>query len=172
VNWRNLDFVRAIRTPSRESPLNYGRHALAGSVSEATGSVDILTPAEGTGSVDTSGSALLGEPTTGSLVPLYAPIAGSLGIGEGATVVLGSDAGSLPGTGSLVPATLGLGSVAAVGAGIYFLPEIHASLTAAGIALPPLPPLPWAPAGAAPAPAAPAPAPAPAPGPAIDNGRG
>lgn len=153
--------------------------SVSGSLSEAIASsgVNSLSPAPGTGSITTTDS-LLGEPTTGSLAPIYAPIAGSLGIGEGATTVLGSmegslGAGSLPGgTGSLVPATLGLGSVAAIGAGIYFAPEIHAALTAAGIALPPLPPLPWAPAGAAPAPAAPAPAPAPAPGPAIDNGRG
>ena len=149
--------------------------SLSGSLSEAIASsgVNSLSPAPGTGSITTTDS-LLGEPTTGSLAPIYAPIAGSLGIGEGATTVLGSmegslGAGSLPGgTGSLVPATLGLGSVAAIGAGIYFAPEIHAALTAAGIALPPLPPLPWAPAQGA----APAPAPAPAPGPAIDNGRG
>ena len=151
--------------------------SLAGSLSEAIGSsgVNSLSPTPGTGSVDTTGSASIGEPTTGSLAPIYAPVAGSLGIDQGITTVLGSvegsvGAGSLPGgTGSLVPATLGLGSVAAIGAGIYFAPEIHAALTNAGIQLPPLPPLPWAPAqDAAPA----APAPAPAPGPGADNGRG
>lgn len=132
---------------------------LAGSVAPlVTGSVDVLSPAEGTGSVDTSGSALLGEPTTGSLAPLYAPVAGSLGIGEGATTIIQDPAG----LGSVV---LGLGSVAAIGAGIAFAPQIQQALADAGIVLPPLPGLP------APA-AAPAPAPAPAPGPAIDNGRG
>ncbi|KZO59735.1 hypothetical protein A2U19_05420 [Dietzia maris] len=63
---------------------------------------------------------------------------------------------------------LGFGSVAAIGAGIAFAPQIQQALADAGIVLPPLPGLP-APAGA-PAPA-PAPAP-PAPGPGIDNGRG
>lgn len=145
--------------------------SLSDSVSQGIASTgtNSLTPADGTGSVDTSGSALIGEPTTGSLAPIYAPIAGSLGIGQGATTVLGSLDGSVGGgTGSLVPAALGLGSVAAIGAGIYFAPEIHDALTAAGIQLPPLPPLPWAPAQGA----APAPVPAPAPGPGVDNGRG
>lgn len=143
---------------------------LAGSVSEATGSVNLINPTEGTGSVDTSGSALLGEPTTGSLAPIYAPIAGSLGIGEGATLVLGSDAGSLPAAGSLGPVVMVGGSVAAIGAGIYFAPQIHQALTDAGIALPPLPPLPLLP-GQSPAPAAAAPV-AQAPGPDAPNGRG
>ena len=142
-----------------------------GSVSDSIGQgiastgTDSLTPADGTGSVDTTGSAL-GEPTTGSLAPIYAPIAGSLGIGEGATTIIGSAEGGS--SGALLPAALGIGSIAAIGAGIYFAPEIHAALTAAGIQLPPLPPLPWAPQNAAPA----APAPAPAPGPGADNGRG
>lgn len=136
---------------------------LAGSVAEASGSINVISPAEGAGSVDTSGSALLGEPTTGSLAPLYAPIAGSLGIDDGATLVLGSDGGSLG------PAALGISSVAAIGAGVYFAPQIHQALTDAGIALPPLPPLPWAPAGAA---LQTLPAPAAAPGPDSPNGRG
>lgn len=142
--------------------------SLSDSVSQGIASTgtNSLTPADGTGSVDTTGS-VLGEPTTGSLAPIYAPIAGSLGIGEGATTVLGSSGGGS--TGALLPAALGVGSIAAIGAGIYFAPEIHAALTNAGIQLPPLPPLPWAPAqDAAPA----APAPAPAPGPGADNGRG
>lgn len=144
--------------------------SLSDSVSQGIASTgtNSLTPADGTGSVDTTGSAL-GEPTTGSLAPIYAPIAGSLGIGQGATSILGSVEGSVGGgTGSLVPAVLGVGSVAAIGAGIYFAPEIHAQLTAAGIALPPLPPLPWAPAQDEDQ----APAPAPAPGPDAPNGRG
>lgn len=135
---------------------------LAGSVSEASGSVDVFNPAEGTGSVDTSGSALLGEPTAGSLSPIYGPIAGSLGLGEGATLVLGSDGGSLPAAGSLAPVLLVGGSVAIIGAGIYFAPQIQQALTDAGIQLPPLP-------GQAPVQA---PAPAPAPGPDTPNGRG
>lgn len=134
---------------------------LAGSVAPlVTSSVDVLSPAPGTGSVDTTDS-LIGEPTTGSLAPLYAPVAGSLGIGEGATTIIQDPAGA----GSVV---LGFGSVAAIGAGIAFAPQIQQALADAGIVLPPLPGLP-APAGA-PAPA-PAPAP-PAPGPGIDNGRG
>lgn len=138
---------------------------LAGSVVNASDSVNVINPAPGTGSVDTTDS-LIGEPTTGSLAPIYAPLAGSLGIGQGATTVIQDPAG----VGSVV---LGLGSVAAVSAGIYFAPQIHQALTDAGIELPPLPPLPWAPAPAgAPADAAPAPVPPQAPGPAIDNGRG
>lgn len=126
---------------------------LAGSAANAFGSIDPLTPAPGTGSVDTAGS-IIGEPTTGSLAPLYAPIVGSLGIGDGATLVIGD-------TGSLAPAVLGLGSVAAIGAGIYFAPQIQQALQDAGIALPPLPGQPLV-----------APAPAPAPGPDAPNGRG
>ena len=88
-------------------------------------------------------------------------------VGGGATTVLGSSGGGS--TGAILPIALGVGSIAAIGAGVYFAPEIHAALTNAGIQLPPLPPLPWAPAqDAAPA----APAPAPAPGPGADNGRG
>lgn len=142
--------------------------SLSDSVSQGIASTgtNSLTPADGTGSVDTTGS-VLGEPTTGSLAPIYAPIAGSLGIGGGATTVLGSSGGGS--TGAILPIALGVGSIAAIGAGVYFAPEIHAALTNAGIQLPPLPPLPWAPAqDAAPA----APAPAPAPGPGADNGRG
>ncbi|MCT1638411.1 hypothetical protein [Dietzia cinnamea] len=127
-----------------------------GSLAPLAGSVAPLV----TGSVDTTDS-LIGEPTTGSLAPLYAPVAGSLGIGEGATTIIQDPAGA----GSVV---LGFGSVAAIGAGIAFAPQIQQALADAGIVLPPLPGLP-APAGA-PAPA-PAPAP-PAPGPGIDNGRG
>src|SRR5699024_4181273 len=47
VNWRNLDFVRAIRTPSRESPLSNGRHALVAqpvATVVVTGDLDGLTP--------------------------------------------------------------------------------------------------------------------------------
>ncbi|GLB64400.1 hypothetical protein NCCP2495_22790 [Dietzia sp. NCCP-2495] len=67
-------------------------------------------------------------------------------------------------TGAILRTALGVGSIAAIGAGVYFAPEIHAALTNAGIQLPPLP---WTPAqDAAPA------APAPAPGPGADNGRG
>ena len=142
-----------------------GNSAGNGSAGQDFGSIKLEANVGGKGSVDTSGSALLEEPTTGSLAPIYAPIAGSLGIGEGATTILGSSgsaSGSLPATGSLVPAALGLGSVAA----IYFAPEIHAALTAAGIALPPPP---WAPAVGAEAPAQEAPA---APGPPNPNGRG
>ena len=62
-----------------------------------------------------------------------------------------------------------VGGSAALGAGIYFAPQIHQALTDAGIVLPPLPPLPWAPV--APEPPAPAPAPQ-APGPDTPNGRG
>ncbi|EFV93247.1 hypothetical protein ES5_01849, partial [Dietzia cinnamea P4] len=102
---------------------------LAGSVAEATGSVNVLNPAPGTGSIDTTDS-LIGEPTTGSLAPLYAPVAGSLGIGEGATTII-QDPGGL---GSVV---LGLGSVAAIGAGIAFAPQIQQALADAGIVLPP-----------------------------------
>ncbi|AWH91083.1 hypothetical protein [Dietzia lutea] len=128
---------------------------LTGSLAD-NGSVDVLTPAEGTGSVDTSGSALIGEPTTGSLAPLYAPVAGSLGIGDGATTVIEDPA-------VLIPVVLVGATVAAA---VTFAPQIQQALLDAGIVLPPLPGLP-APAGA------PAPAPAPpAPGPAIDNGRG
>lgn len=131
--------------------------SLSGSVSAAVGSVNPITPAEGTGSVDTSGS-IIGEPTTGSLAPVYAPIAGSLGIGEGATTVLGSDGGSLG------PAIMVGGSVAAVTAGIHFAPQIHQGLTDMGVQLPPLP-------GQF-LPPAPAPQNDAAPGPGTPNGRG
>ncbi|MFN3601602.1 MAG: hypothetical protein ACK4UY_09465 [Dietzia sp.] len=137
---------------------------LAGSVLDAAGSITLTDPAPGTGSIDASGS-LLDESLVGSVEPAAASVAGSLGVGEGATLVLGSDAGSLPAAGSLAPLVLVGGSVA----GIYFAPQIHQALTDAGIALPPLPPLPWAPA--APPQAAPAPAPQ-APGPDTPNGRG
>ena len=140
---------------------------LAGSVIDAAGSITLTDPAPGTGSVDASGS-LLDESLVGSVEPAAASVAGSLGVGDGATLVLGSDAGSLPGAGSLGPLVL-VGGSAAVGAGIYFAPQIHQALTDAGIGLPPLPPLPWAPV----APEQPAPAPAPqAPGPDTPNGRG
>lgn len=135
-----------------------------GSLSDSvSGVIDLtdtnsLTPGEGNGSVDTSGSASLEEPTTGSLAPIYAPVAGSLGIGGGATTVLGSEGG----TGSLVPIILVGGSAATIAAGIHFAPQIHQGLTDMGIQLPPLP-------GAAPAPQA---QPAPAPGPGVPNGRG
>lgn len=140
---------------------------LAGSVIDAAGSITLSNPAPGTGSVNVSGS-LLDESLLGSVEPAAALAVGSLGLGDGATLVLGSDAGSLPGAGSLGPLVL-VGGSAALGAGIYFAPQIHQALTDAGIALPPLPPLPWAPA--APEQAAPAPAPQ-APGPDTPNGRG
>src|SRR5690625_3668866 len=54
VNWRNLDFVRAIRTPSRESPLSNGRHALA----NGPGGVILLGVEDNgtiTGTIDSNG---------------------------------------------------------------------------------------------------------------------
>ncbi|MDX2357866.1 hypothetical protein [Dietzia sp. PP-33] len=137
---------------------------VAGSVLDGAGSITLTDPAPGTGSVDASGS-LLDESLVGSVEPAAASAAGSLGVGEGATLVLGSDAGSLPAAGSLGPLVLVGGSAAAVGAGIYFWPQIQQGLMDAGIQLPPLPGMP------APQPA-PAPAPAPAPGPDTPNGRG
>lgn len=138
---------------------------LAGSVIDAAGSITLSDPAPGTGSVDASGS-LLDESLVGSVEPAAASAAGSLGFGDGATLVLGSDAGSLPGAGSLGPLVLVGGSAAAIGAGIYFWPQIQQGLMDAGIMLPPLPGMP------AQQPA-PAPAPAPqAPGPDTPNGRG
>ncbi|MBB1024641.1 hypothetical protein G6019_09405, partial [Dietzia sp. DQ12-76] len=72
---------------------------LAGSVIDAAGSITLSNPAPGTGSVDVSGS-LLDESLLGSVEPAAALAVGSLGLGDGATLVLGSDAGSLPGAGS------------------------------------------------------------------------
>lgn len=137
-----------------------------GSVRGVTGS-SILNPAGGNGSLDTSGSlnplnpGSAGEPTTGSLADIYAPVAGSLGIGQGFTTVVSDSlgTGTGTGTGSLVPVVLGVGSVAAVGAGIYYAPEIRAAIENAGFELPPLPPLPQFP-NLLPPPPAPAPAPA------------
>ena len=143
---------------------------LAGSVLDTAGSITLTDPAPGTGSINTSGS-LLDESLVGSVEPAAASVAGSLGIGEGATLVLGSDAGSLPAAGSLGPVVMVGGSVAALGAGIYFAPQIHQALTDAGIALPPRPPLPLLP-GQAPAPAAVAEEIVQAPGPDAPNGRG
>ncbi|AWH94171.1 hypothetical protein [Dietzia lutea] len=107
--------------------------------------------------MDTSGSALIGEPTTGSLAPLYAPVAGSLGIGDGATTVIEDPA-------VLIPVVLVGATVAAA---VTFAPADPAGAARRGHR-------PAAAAGPGPRPAgAPAPAPAPpAPGPAIDNGRG
>ncbi|AWH94145.1 hypothetical protein [Dietzia lutea] len=83
----------------------------------------------------------------GSLAPLYAPVAGSLGIGDGATTVIEDPA-------VLIPVVLVGATVAAA---VTFAPQIQQALLDAGIVLPPLPGLP-APAGApAPAPAPPAP---------------
>ncbi|WP_228549480.1 hypothetical protein, partial [Dietzia sp. SYD-A1] len=96
---------------------------LAGSVIDAAGSITLSNPAPGTGSVDVSGS-LLDESLLGSVEPAAALAVGSLGLGDGATLVLGSDAGSLPGAGSLGPLVL-VGGSAALGAGIYFAPQIH-----------------------------------------------
>ena len=127
------------------------------------GSVEFVPGPGGDGSIDTSGSlnplnpGSAGEPTTGSLADIYAPVAGSLGIGQGFTTVVSDSLGT--GTGSLVPVVLGVGSVAAVGAGIYYAPEIHAAIENAGFELPPLPPLPQFP-NLLPPPPAPAPAPA------------
>ncbi|AWH94376.1 hypothetical protein [Dietzia psychralcaliphila] len=138
---------------------------VAGSLIDAAGSITLSDPAPGTGSVDASGS-LLDESLVGSVEPAAASVAGSLGVGEGATLVLGSDAGSLPAAGSLGPLVLVGGSAAVIGAGIYFAPQIHQALTDAGIVLPPLPGTPVAPPQAAPAPAPQA------PGPDTPNGRG
>lgn len=135
-----------------------------GSVNEAAGS-NAVNPAPGTGSVDTTDSLIPGvsEPSSGSLVDIYVPLAGSLGTGAGfTTIVEGSlgAGGSLPG-GSVGPVIMIGGSAAAIGAGIYFWPQIEQALNDAGIELPPLPGQPG-----------PAPAQAPAPGPENPNGRG
>ncbi len=110
-----------------------------GSVNKATGS-DAVSPAPGTGSVDTTGS-VFGEPTSGSLTPAVASVGGALGSGEGPAIVIGSDGGtdSLGVSGSLGPVLLVGGSAAVIGAGIYFAPQIEQALADAGIVLPPLP---------------------------------
>lgn len=159
--------------------------SLADLASQASGSVNISAPKPGTGSVDTSGSALVPEPTTGSLAGLWAPIAGSLGIGEGITTVLGSTGGgSIPavGTGSLaavVPLVLVGGSIAA---GIAAAPLIQQALANANfqlpglpqITLPAIPGLPPLPGGSLNMQQPPAKAPQGQnpPGPNVNNGRG
>ena len=137
--------------------------SLANLASQASGSVNISNPKPGTGSVDTSGSALLREPTTGSLAGLWAPVSASLGTNEGITTVLGSTgsgsgslpagslpAGSLP-AGSLPAGSLpaGAGSLAAVlpivlvggsiAAGIAAAPLIQQALANANFQIPGLP---------------------------------
>ena len=115
---------------------------LAGSLAEAVGSVNeaagsnAINPAPGTGSVDTTGSLIgEGEPTTGSLAPVWGPIGNALGSGQGNNLVISSDGGS----GSLGPILVVGGVAAAVGAGIAFAPQIEQALADAGIELPPLP---------------------------------
>jgi len=164
--------------------------SLANLASQASGSVNISNPKPGTGSVDTSGSALLREPTTGSLAGLWAPVSASLGTNEGITTVLGSTgsgsgslpAGSLP-AGSLPAGSLpaGAGSLAAVlpivlvggsiAAGIAAAPLIQQALANANVQIPGLPPLPGGSLNM-PQPPAKAPQGPNAPGPGVNNGRG
>ena len=128
--------------------------SLAGFVGDVIASTNTnsLTPAEGTGSVETTNSSL-GEPTSGSLLDAYAPLAGSLGTGEGFTAVLSSEetnGGSGGGTqtpgsseddmGAALAVVAGIGAIAAISAGIYVnYPQIQAAAADAGIELPPLP---------------------------------
>ena len=125
--------------------------SLAGFVGDVIASTNTnsLTPAEGTGSVETTNSSL-GEPTSGSLLDAYAPLAGSLGTGEGFTAVLSSEetnGGSTqtPGSseddmGAALAVVAGIGAIAAISAGIYVnYPQIQAAAADAGIELPPLP---------------------------------
>lgn len=130
--------------------------SLAGFVGDVIASTNTnsLTPAEGTGSVETTNSSL-GEPTSGSLLDAYAPLAGSLGTGEGFTAVLSSEetnGGNGGGTGTQTPGSseddmgaalavvAGIGAIAAISAGIYVnYPQIQAAAADAGIELPPLP---------------------------------
>lgn len=128
--------------------------SLAGFVGDVIASTNTnsLTPAEGTGSVETTNSSL-GEPTSGSLLDAYAPLAGSLGTGEGFTAVLSSEetnGGSGGGTqtpgsseddmGAALAVVAGIGGIAAISAGIYVnYPQIQAAAADAGIELPPLP---------------------------------
>ena len=114
--------------------------------------IDAGTDLTGNGSVDTTDS-LIGEPTSGSLLDAYAPLAGSLGTGEGFTAVLSSEetnGGSGGGTqtpgsseddmGAALAVVAGIGAIAAISAGIYVnYPQIQAAAADAGIELPPLP---------------------------------
>lgn len=106
--------------------------SLAGPVSEAIGSIGVnsVSPAPGTGLIDTTGS-LIGEPTTGSLAPVTGEVVGAVRSASAGDT--GSDSGS---TAAVV---LGVGSIAAIGAGIAFYPQIQQAAEDAGIALPPLP---------------------------------
>ena len=140
--------------------------AVALAVSTATGvanaqsgdlgsvTIDAGTDLTGNGSVDTTDS-LIGEPTSGSLLDAYAPLAGSLGTGEGFTAVLSSEetnGGNGGGTGTQTPGSseddmgaalavvAGIGAIAAISAGIYVnYPQVQAAAADAGIELPPLP---------------------------------
>lgn len=109
--------------------------SLAGSVSDSVDRLPVnsVNPAPGTGSVDTTDS-LIGEPTTGSAAPQWSEVAGSLGVGQGVSTVVGSS-----GDDDILPVVLIGGSVAAIAAGVAFAPEIHGALTDAGVELPPLP---------------------------------
>ena len=163
------------------------------------GSVQIFPEdnATGEGSLDTSGSTLLGEPTTGSFAPLAASVAdnGSVNLvspaeGTGSVDTSGSALLGEPTTGSLAPIYAPIAGSLGIGDGATTLIEDPAVLipvvlvgatVAAAVTFAPqiqqalldagivLPPLPGMPA---PAPA-PLPAPAQAPGPQnVDNGRG
>lgn len=126
--------------------------ANAQSVDLGSVTIDAGTDLTGNGSVDTTGS-LIGEPTSGSLLDAYAPLAGSLGTGEGFTAVLSSEetnGGSGGGTqtpgssegdmGAALAVVAGIGAIAAISAGIYVnYPQIQAAAADAGIELPPLP---------------------------------